>query len=528
MSRALRGDVVPLNITHVVLAPWGPPAADALRSFVAARWPSATVIETTALGESLAATPALAVIAAVDLLASSRGRVVVVTLGVDGDPGIVVLSRGGDHFHRLTKRAERAKVPVITGVGVVSAFGVGAPALFDGLAAGASGISRIRSFDASTFPTHVAGEVPVARVESSWLAERVDGSLVAALGASGALHDRKIAWGLLASMEAWRSAGCDASDRDATLVLALGLEQAFLDDFGPIYENHKIAWEREHHAPGVRFRSPVDLTGRSVHALLDLRGQSVVNASACAAGTLAVAHAASLIERGAADIVICGAADSMVNPLGLGGMCRLGAPSPRDELDACRPFDRRRDGLVIGEGAAVFVVEAAERARARGARALATILGWGSTQDGYRATAPRPDGAAACTAMTTAIARSGLARDAIGYINAHGTGTPLNDPAECKAIHGAFGTHAERVAVSSIKGAVGHLMAASGAIELAASLLAFERELLPGTANHVERDPECNVDVVGPTPRRAHVGALLSNSFGFGGQNASVVLGRPT
>ena len=416
----------------------------------------------------------------------------------------------------------------ITGVGVVSAFGIGARALFAGLAAGASGISRIQSFDASTFPTRVAGEVPVPRVEAAWLGDALGaGALAARLGASGALRDRKIAWALLAAHEAWHQAG--GEPRDASLVLALGLEQALLEDFGGIYAGGHIAWERAG-ADGVRFRSPVDLAARATHELLALRGPTTVNASACAAGALAVAHAASLIERGAADVVVCGAADSMVNPLGLGGMCRLGAPSPRDELDACRPFDRRRDGLVIGEGAAVFVVEREDRARSRGARVMARVVGWGSTQDGYRATAPRPDGAAARDAMARAIARAeraGVPARAIGYINAHGTGTPLNDPAECKAIHGALGAHAARVAVSSIKGAVGHLMAAAGAIELAASLLAFERDLLPGTANHRERDPECDVDVIGEAPRGARVDAVLSSSFGFGGQNASVVLGRP-
>jgi 3-oxoacyl-(acyl-carrier-protein) synthase len=418
---------------------------------------------------------------------------------------------------------------VITGVGVVSAFGVGAKALFDGLAAGKSGISRIRSFDASTFPTHVAGEVPVPRVDAAWLGDTIANTGIAArLGDAGALRDRKIAWGLIAANEAWRDASCGENERAASLVLALGLEQALLDDFGGVYANGRIAWERGA-STGVRYRSPVDLTSRAVHELLELRGPTTVNASACAAGALAVAHAASLVERGAAEIVVCGAADSMVNPLGLGGMCRLGAPSPRDELDACRPFDRRRDGLVIGEGAAVFVVEREDRARARGARIRARIAGWGSSQDGYRATAPRPDGAAARVAMENAIARAsraGVPAESIRYINAHGTGTPLNDPAECKAIHGALGAHAQRVAVSSIKGAVGHLMAASGAIEIAASLLAFDRDILPGTANHVERDPECDVDVIGE-PRSARVDALLSSSFGFGGQNASVVLGRP-
>ncbi len=422
---------------------------------------------------------------------------------------------------------------VITGVGAVSAFGVGIDALFTGLAEGRSGISRIRSFEASTFPTRVAGEVPVPCADAAWLGAVLgDAAYAQELGVSGALRDRKVGFGLVAAAEAWRMAGCGDSERRATLVMALGLEQAFLEDLVPIFDHdgagHRaIAWDRADRAPGVRFRAPVDLCARLLHARLDLRGPIVVNASACAAGTLALAHAASLIARGATDIVMCGGADSMVNPLGLGGMCRLGAPSPRDEIDACRPFDRRRDGLVIGEGAAMFVVESAERAAARGARPLATILGWGSTQDGYRATAPRPDGVAARHAMVRAIERSGLAPEAIGYVNAHGTGTPLNDPAECLALHGALGGHASRVAVSSIKGAVGHLMAAAGAIELAASLLAFERDVLPGTANFVERDPECNVDVIGPRPRAERVDAVLSNSFGFGGQNASLVIGRP-
>ncbi len=410
---------------------------------------------------------------------------------------------------------------VITGVGAVSAFGLGAGALFAGLAAGRSGISRIRSFDASTFPTRVAGEVPVVDADAAWLASMIGDVPLE----PGMLRDRKIGWGLVAADEAWRMAGCGAGERGAALVVALGLEQAFLEDLVPIFDPvaRTIAWDRA--TPDLVFRTPVDRCARAIHAHLDLRGPMVVNASACAAGALAVAHAASLIERGAADVVVCGGADAMVNPLGLGGMCRLGAPSPRDALDACRPFDRRRDGLVIGEGAAMFVVERADRARARGARPLATILGWGSTQDGYRATAPRPDGAAAQRAMARAIARSGLPVDAIGYINAHGTGTPLNDPAEARAIRGVFGAHP--VAVSSIKGAVGHLMAAAGAIELAASLLAFERDLLPGTANLEERDPECDLDVIGPAPRAARVDAVLSNSFGFGGQNASLVIARP-
>jgi 3-oxoacyl-[acyl-carrier-protein] synthase II len=232
-----------------------------------------------------------------------------------------------------------------------------------------------------------------------------------------------------------------------------------------------------------------------------------------------------LSARGAAELVVCGGSDSMINPLGIGGMARVGAPSPRaDDVDACRPFDRRRDGLAMGEGAAMFVVESEQRALARGVPSLARILGWGSTQDAYRVTAPRPDGAQARRAMAVALRRAGRTGAEVGYVNAHGTGTQLNDPAEARAIREAIGPH---VAVSSIKGAVGHLMAASGALELAACLLPFERDLLPGTAHHRERDPACDVDVIGPEPRAARVDVVVTNSFGFGGQNVSLVLGRP-
>jgi 3-oxoacyl-[acyl-carrier-protein] synthase II len=422
---------------------------------------------------------------------------------------------------------------VITGVGVVSAFGVGARAFFGGLAEGQSAVGPIRSFDASTFAIRVAGEVPVGAVTASWLASRAAlpgmEALAEELESSGALRDRKIAFGLLAAVEAWSSARCGAGERDAWLVMALGLEQAFLEDFAPVFAAGEIAWEAERNAPlpPVRFRSSVDLCATATRRLLHLRGSQIVNASACAAGALTVAHAAALVERGAASIVLCGAADSMVNPLGIGGMSRLGAPSPRNAPDACRPFDRTRDGLVVGEGAAMFVVESEARARARGVRPLVRILGWGSTLDAYRVTAPRPDGASAQRAIEQALLRAQLGPESVGYVNAHGTGTPLNDPAECRAIRGALRSHAERVRVSSIKGAIGHLMAASGAIEIAACLLPFERNLLPGTAHHRDRDRDCDVDVIGEAPCPAAVDVVLSNSFGFGGQNATVVLGRP-
>jgi len=420
--------------------------------------------------------------------------------------------------------------PVITGVGVVSGFGVGTATFLDALAAGRSAVGPIQSFDARTFPTRVAAEVPVRRADGAWLGSLgVDMALASCWEREGRLRDRKVAFAVLAAAEAWRHAGCGPRDAaDAGLSIALGLEHGFLDDFAVLLREGALDWSADPGAalPPVRHRSTVDLAARAVEELLGLRGITTIHASACAAGGLAVAHAAALVRRGDADLVLCGGADSMVNPLGIGGMSRIGAPSPRSELDACRPFDRRRDGLVIGEGAALFVVEAEPHALARGARPLARLLGWGSTQDAYRLSAPRPDGSAARRAMERALARAGLPPSAVDYVNAHGTGTVLNDPAEVRAIRGALGAHAERVPVSSIKGAVGHLMAASGAIEIAACLLPLQRGLCPGTAHHRERDPECDLDIVGEAPRRLAVSVALTNSFGFGGQNVSVVLGR--
>ena len=425
------------------------------------------------------------------------------------------------------------RVAVITGMGAVTAFGAGVDVLWSGLAAGTGAVGPIRSFPTEAFPVQVAGEVPVIQTDSAWVraASRSDAlapDVLVALAADGALRDRKVAFALAAAAQAWSAAHCGDAERSAALVLGLGLERGFPEDSATLMAGARMDWSREDGAglPVVRFRASVDLAGRAVRRALGLRGALVTHVSACAAGALAVAHAAALVRRGEADVVLCGAADSMVNPLGLAGMWRLGALSPRHAADACRPFDRDRDGVAMGEGAAIFVVEDAARARARGVEPLCAILGAGSSQDAYRATAPRPDGLAAARAMTAALADARVQATDVGYINAHGTGTPLNDPAECRAIRRALGPHADRVAVSSIKGAVGHLMAASGAVELLAAALALQHDLLPGTAHLLRADPACDLDLIGGQPRPARVAIALSNSFGFGGQNGCIVLGR--
>ncbi|MDB4957426.1 MAG: 3-oxoacyl-[acyl-carrier-protein] synthase [Myxococcales bacterium] len=538
--RALRDvlDEVGGSDTYV-LAAWGA-VADAARS----RLGGARVFDQcAAIGDALAAAPALAWCAAVELIRAGAASVIAISAGIDGhitavrfaaeagprvEPSDVSLSSASS----APARRGASRRAVITGVGVVSGLGVGFRALLDGLAAGNRGIRPITCFDATSLAARIAGQVPIDDLDAGWLLANLPPAFHAAAVKwieLGALRDRKVGFALVAAAEAWRHAGHDRMEmRAIPLVLASGLERALIQDFAPVMQAGKIDWAQDARrgSPAIRNRASVDLAARAVADVLGL-GEIAVHVSACAAGALSVAHGAALVERGA-DIAICGASDSMLDPIGVGGMITLGTTSPRTtDLDGCRPFDRRRDGLVLGEGAAVFVVEDEARARSRGARPLARVLGWGASQDAYRPSAPNPDGVYSAIAMRRALERAHVTPADLGYINAHGTGTPLNDVAEIRAIRRALGDAAERVPISSVKGALGHLMAASGSIEVAASLLAFEHDLLPGTANHRERDPECDLDVIGETPREARVDTIMSSSFGFGGQNSVVVLGRP-
>lgn len=422
---------------------------------------------------------------------------------------------------------------VITGVGVVSPFGFGCHTLWDGLCAGASAVSPLQWTRGAAFPVHVAGQVPFVepnKGEAALFLRQLGYADLERKAMSGGWfwRDRKAFLGVAAALEAFSSSRLHASSTSMALSLALGLEQAHLQDFAPLWRNGQIDWSQ----PNPRallpetFRSPVDLCVDAIANVLPILGPRVVHTSACAAGTLAVAHAAAWIERGVAEVVLCGGADSMLNPLGMGGMFRLGAPSPRGTSDACKPFDRYRDGLAMGEGAALFIVESERHARARNALPLAVISGWGSTQDGYAATAPRADGSVAARAITAALHKARLSPGDLEYVNAHGTGTPLNDLAEARALHTALGDHAQGIRVSSIKGAVGHLMAAAGALELAACLMCFSKDVLPGTCNLRELDPACALNVIGAQALQARVNTVLSNSFGFGGQNASLIVQR--
>jgi 3-oxoacyl-[acyl-carrier-protein] synthase II len=412
---------------------------------------------------------------------------------------------------------------VITGIGVMSGFGAGVDRFWQGICSGRSAVRRIESFDVATMPATVAAEVP-----AECLRHHENPSY---------LRDRKVLFALDAARQALTQADLLETSvvQSIVLSLGLGLETALLQDFvlrpdGEIDWQHaksQLLSQRDERFHVAQLRTPADLAAQALKTEIGIGGAQYLHMSACAAGAAAIACAASLIQRKRANVVLCGGTDSMINPLGLGGMARLGATSPRASFDACRPFDKHRDGLVMGEGAALFVIEDQQHAIARGAKVIAKVTGWGSTQDAYKATSPRPGGRAASEAMQRALERAGLRADEIDYVNAHGTGTPLNDVTESVAIARVFAQHAGVLPVSSIKGAIGHAMAAAGALELAAVVLALEKQQIPGTTNLVDLDPQCAVNVVGPGAKSADLRRAMSNSFGFGGHNAVVILEKP-
>ena len=424
---------------------------------------------------------------------------------------------GGPH---LTRRQV-----AITGVGVVSSLGLGLPAYLDALAAGRSGIGPISLFDASTYPTRIAGEV------------RAIGETAA--GREPALMaDRKIAF----AVEAVRQAVRDAFGSDAIpypperrgLSLGVGLEIIRVEDLtrasdaSNTLDMSKLAANLATQDPLTSFRVPADVGPQQVAQRHDLAGPRLVNVSACVAGTQAIGQAMRMIRRGFDGVFLAGGADSMVNPLAVAGFGLLQATTTANDLGprASRPFDRLRDGFVLGEGAAVLVLEELRAAQARGARVYALVEGYGTSLDAYKITDPDEAGLGARESMRRALADAHLEPGALGYVNAHGTSTKKNDAVETLAIHAVFGEHARQLPVSSTKSMIGHAISAAGALEAAACLLCFERDLLPPTINFVNPDPACALDVVPNVARPARVDSVLSNSFGFGGQNASVVFRR--
>jgi 3-oxoacyl-[acyl-carrier-protein] synthase II len=433
---------------------------------------------------------------------------------------------------------------VITGQGAVTPLGHDVESTWAGLLAGRSAIGLLKRFDSSQFETNFGAEV-----QGFVLADHLDAAAVRAHRHAGIGTQ----FALASVAQAWRQSGLSEIDRRRVGVY-LGAGEGSLD-----YENFigvnlagwnaeqrkidPVAWAKaamERFDPLRELEQEPNATVAHVAAAVGARGPALNCMTACAASTQAVGEAAAIIRRGDADVMLAGGSHSMLHPLGMTGFIRLTAMSTRrDEPQrAARPFDRTRDGFVMGEGAGIVVLESLEHARARGATVLAELAGFGSSADAFRITDMHPQGEGPRQAMAGAMREAGLdphtprknGRGPVDYISAHGTGTKENDSVETRAIKALFGEQASRLAVSSIKSMMGHLIQAAGAVELVACIQAIQTGWLPPTINVRDQDPVCDLDVVPNQARdmnpQGGVEVCLSNSFGFGGQNDSVVVRR--
>lgn len=411
---------------------------------------------------------------------------------------------------------------VITGIGVVSPVGPDRETFWSAIIAGRSGVGPITLFDASAFPVRIGGEVK--GLQRDRIVERYPETAVA--------RDRKVLLGLTAAEEAVADAGLSASElRHGLLHAGVGLETICLEDFTSLAladdSERAMAACLASHADRGPLQTPLDRVASLLGDRYGLLAGRYTNCSACAAGTQTIGEAWQMLHYGEADLALAGGTDSMLNPLGLGGfsLLRVLAAENDDPQGACRPFDATRVGTVLGEGAAFVVLEAIERAVARGASIYAEVLGYGSSLDAFSATDPDPSARGAIDAMRRALRSAGLESDDIDCVNAHATGTPKNDVAETAAIKEVMGRRAYQIPVHAIKSMTGHLIAASGAVEAAAAALTIARRTVPPTINLQKPDPQCDLDYV-PGKARPFAGQnVLSNSFGFGGQNATLILG---
>jgi len=406
---------------------------------------------------------------------------------------------------------------VVTGMGIVSPVGIGVEECWKNIVAGKSGIGPITHFDASTFPSRIAGEVKGFQAEKYMDKREVR------------RNDRFIHLAMAAGDMAIADSGLDMSKEDPDRVgVIIG---AGLGGLSTIEETHKVYMEKGVKRIGPFFISSliVNLAPGQLAMKHGMRGPNYSPVSACATSNHSLGDALMVIERGMADVMVTGGTESTITPLGVGGFCAARALSERNDepARASRPFDRGRDGFVIGEGSGVLVVEEYEHARRRGARIYCELAGYGATADAHHVTAPSPSGEGGARAMRMALADAGLNPEQVGYINTHGTSTPAGDPAECQAIKTVFGEYAKKgLAVSATKSMTGHLLGGAGGVEAVFSVLALTTRILPPTINLEDQDPACDLDAIPGTAREKRVDAVLSNSFGFGGTNSVICFKR--
>jgi len=423
---------------------------------------------------------------------------------------------------------------VISGIGVVAPNGIGRQAFWDGCIDGHSGIGPIRSFDASNHPIRVAGEVHNFDPEP-FIPQRFRKS-VKVMG-------RAARFGIGAAGLAVADSGLELTNSDPTrfgVVMGTGLVPMDLGELAPLLAR---ACQEDGEFDPTRLPDPnrtdsplfplwllkylPNMVAAHISMAFNCQGPNNTVVTACVAGTQAVGEAFRLVSRGDADVMLAGGADSRIDPLMLLAYTALGTLSKRADLapeERSRPFDRLRDGFVISEGAAVLVLEEYERAKARNATIYAEVLGWGSTFDAYSVTKPDPEGRGGARAITAALTEAKVDHRDVGYINAHGTSTKLNDAMETAAVKRVFGEMAKNVQLSSIKSMIGHSIGASGAIEAAALAMSLHTQVYPPTINLKNPDPACDLDYIPNTAREGRVHYGLSTSFGFGGQNGALVM----
>jgi 3-oxoacyl-[acyl-carrier-protein] synthase II len=402
---------------------------------------------------------------------------------------------------------------VVTGVGAVTPVGLDAPSTWAAMLEGQSGVGKVTLFDASEYPVQIAGEVKgfdaTGRIEPKELRRM----------------DRYAQLAVISAQEAWADAGLTRNGTQDEIGVIYGSAAGGL---GVLLEQQRVLQER-----GPRRVSPTfiqnmltDTASGHIAIALGLRGPNMAVVSACATGSGAVGEAFETIRRGDATAIVSGGAEAALVPLIYAGFNAMRALAQHeDPAQASRPFDRDRNGFVISEGAGALVLEELEHARQRDARIYAEVVGYGSSNDAFDMAAPA-GGDGAYLTMARALRKAEFEAERVDYINAHGTGTPLNDKFETDAIHRVFGKHADQLAVSSTKSMTGHMMGASGAVEAVVCALTIRDQIIAPTINLQNPDPECDLDYVPGEARRAEIEVALSNSFGLGGHNASVILAR--
>lgn len=405
---------------------------------------------------------------------------------------------------------------VVTGLGMVSSLGNTVEETWNGIVNGKSGVAPITTFDASAFTTQFSASVRNLTVDDYFSAKEAR------------KMDPFIQYGLVAGIQAIKDAGLEVTEANAARIgVSIG---SGIGGIGSIEEGALIV---EHKGP--RRMSPffvpsaiINMISGNLSIMYGMRGPNIAITTACTTGTHSIGYAARTIQYGDADVMIAGGAEMATTPVGLGGFAAARALSTRNDNPqaASRPWDKDRDGFVLGDGAGVLVLEEYEHARARGAKIYAELVGFGMSGDAYHMTSPPENGAGAAASMENAIKDAGIAPEAINYINAHGTSTPAGDKAECQAVKSVMGGAVNQVAVSSTKSMIGHLLGAAGAVEAIFSILAIRDQVAPPTINLDNPEEGCDINLVPHTAQELKIQTVLSNSFGFGGTNGSLIFSK--